>query len=246
MELRSSNPAVKVMERAAGQANFGGLELAASLQGTTTKSIALAAVTVVVGYLSMVGTFSGTLSSGTMMLGILLAFVTALVTCFKPEWSPVTAPAYAVFEGLGLGVLSAVMEVAYPGIVVTAVLSTFAVVMSMLFLWKFKVIVPTQKFRSVITGAIAGIMVLYIANLLFSLFGAQLLPSSGPIAILISLVVCVVAALSLILDFENIQIGVEQGLPKYFEYYNAFSLLVTICWLYVEILRLIAVLRESD
>jgi len=120
------------------------------------------------------------------------------------------------------------------------VMSTFVVVMTMLALWKFKIIVPTQRFRSIITGAIGGICVLYIANMIFSLFGANLIPQTGPISMIVSLVVCTVAAFSLVLDFENIQVSVDEGLPKYFEYYNAFSLLVTICWLYVEILKLLS------
>ena len=117
---------------------------------------------------------------------------------------------------------------------------TNLVVMSMLALWKFKVIVPTQKFKAVLTGAITGIFVLYMINLVVSLFGVSFLPQTGPLSILISLIVCTVAALSLILDFDNIQQAVDAGLPKYFEYFNAFSLLVTICWLYVEILKLLA------
>lgn len=244
MQLQSSNPAIAVARNQAGTFNFGGEALGATIQGTTTKAIVLVALTLVVGLFAMNYTMNS-LMYGVMptflMYGSLIAgVVVAFITIFKPTTAPITAPIYAVLEGAALGSLSAIFELQYPGIVTTAVLSTFVVVMSMLALWKFKVIVPTQKFKAVITGAITGIFVLYMINLVVSLFGVSFLPQTGPLSILISLIVCTVAALSLILDFDNIQQAVDAGLPKYFEYFNAFSLLVTICWLYVEILKLLA------
>lgn len=244
MQLQSSNPAIAVARNQAGTFNFGGEALGATIQGTTTKAIVLVALTLVVGLFAMNYTINS-LMYGVMptflMYGSLIAgVVVAFITIFKPTTAPITAPIYAVLEGAALGSLSAIFELKYPGIVTTAVLSTFVVVMSMLALWKFKVIVPTQKFKAVITGAITGIFVLYMINLVVSLFGGSFLPQTGPLSILISLIVCTVAALSLILDFDNIQQAVDAGLPKYFEYFNAFSLLVTICWLYVEILKLLA------
>ncbi len=244
MQLQSSNPAIAVARNQAGTFNFGGEALGATIQGTTTKAIVLVALTLVVGLFAMNYTMNS-LMYGVMptflMYGSLIAgVVVAFITIFKPTTAPITAPIYAVLEGAALGSLSAIFELKYPGIVTTAVLSTFVVVMSMLALWKFKVIVPTQKFKAVITGAITGIFVLYMINLVVSLFGDSFLPQTGPLSILISLIVCTVAALSLILDFDNIQQAVDAGLPKYFEYFNAFSLLVTICWLYVEILKLLA------
>lgn len=244
MQLQSSNPAIAVARNQAGTFNFGGEALGATIQGTTTKAIVLVALTLVVGLFAMNYTMNS-LMYGVMptflMYGSLIAgVVVAFITIFKPTTAPITAPIYAVLEGAALGSLSAIFELKFPGIVTTAVLSTFVVVMSMLALWKFKVIVPTQKFKAVITGAITGIFVLYMINLVVSLFGGSFLPQTGPLSILISLIVCTVAALSLILDFDNIQQAVDAGLPKYFEYFNAFSLLVTICWLYVEILKLLA------
>ena len=244
MQLPSSNPAIAVARNQAGTFNFGGEALGATIQGTTTKAIVLVALTLVVGLFAMNYTMNS-LMYGVMptflMYGSLIAgAVVAFITIFKPTTAPITAPIYAVLEGAALGSLSAIFELKYPGIVTTAVLSTFVVVMSMLALWKFKVIVPTQKFKAVLTGAITGIFVLYMINLVVSLFGGSFLPQTGPLSILISLIVCTVAALSLILDFDNIQQAVDAGLPKYFEYFNAFSLLVTICWLYVEILKLLA------
>ena len=244
MQLQSSNPAIAVARNQAGTFNFGGEALGATIQGTTTKAIVLVALTLVVGLFAMNYTMNsllyGVMPSFLMYGSLIAGVVVAFITIFKPTTAPITAPIYAVLEGAALGSLSALFELKYPGIVTTAVLSTFVVVMSMLALWKFKVIVPTQKFKAVLTGAITGIFVLYMINLVVSLFGVSFLPQTGPLSILISLIVCTVAALSLILDFDNIQQAVDAGLPKYFEYFNAFSLLVTICWLYVEILNLLA------
>ncbi|MBO6258652.1 MAG: Bax inhibitor-1/YccA family protein [Succinivibrio sp.] len=237
---QTSNPAVAVATRQAGSFNFGGTEAAATISGSTTKSLVYILITLVVGYFSMAYALNGYISNGALIGSCLVAFIVALVTIFKPQFAPVTGPIYAVTEGVALGMLSGIFEYQYPGIVVTAVMSTFVVVMVMLVLWKFKLIVPTQRFRSIVVGATAAICVLYLLNFIFMLFGSALLPSSGPLSIAISLVVCLIAALNLVLDFEAIQSAVDQGLPKYFEAFNAFSLLVTICWLYIEILKLLA------
>lgn len=245
MRLESSNPALAVARNQAGSFNFGGEALAATISGTTSKAILLVAITLIVGAFTMNYTidsilYSGQVPSSLMTLSVIAGVIVAFVTIFKPNLAPITAPIYAVLEGAALGSLSALFEFKYPGIVTTAVMSTFVVVMCMLGLWKFKVIVPTQKFKAVITGAVMGICVLYVINMIVSLFGGSFLPNSGPLSILISLIVCTVAALSLILDFDNIEQSVNAGLPKYFEFYNAFSILVTICWLYVEILKLLS------
>lgn len=239
--MQSSNPALSAMKNAAG-VNFGGLEAGATISGTTTKSILLVALTLLVGVWSM---NYGTMTAGLATISCILGFIVCLVTCFKPNFAPVTAPVYAVLEGAALGSISAIFERQFPGIVSTAVMATFTVVLTMLALWKYKVIVPTQKFKAVITSAIMGICVLYLLNFIFGLFSIHLIPRSGSLSILISVVICAVAALSLILDFEQIQESVDQGLPKHFEFYNAFCLLVTICWLYIEILKLLAKLREE-
>ncbi|MBO8415311.1 MAG: Bax inhibitor-1/YccA family protein [Proteobacteria bacterium] len=243
--MHSTNPAAAVLARSAGQINFGGVAAGATMSGTTSKALLYCALTVLVGYWAMTYSLGYIIANlalpkalmfGSLIAGVVLAFV----TLFNPKVAPITAPIYAVLEGAALGSVSAAFELKYPGIVSTAVLSTFAVVMAMLVLWKFRLIVPTARFRAVVTGALTGIVLLYIANLIFSLFGSQLLPSSGPVSIGISLIICTVAALSLVLDFDTIEQSVEAGLPKYFEAFNAFSLLITICWLYVEILNLLS------
>lgn len=249
--MQSSNPAMGVINRAAaGEFNFGGTGDIATLSGATTKSVILIALTCVTGYLSMLYTFgymyaNNSVPNFLMIGGVIVSIIVATVTIFKPQLATFTAPLYAVCEGATLGVISAIFELKYPGIVATAVLSTFAVVLTMLFLWKYRIIVPTARFRSVVMGATLGICLLYLANVIMHLFGLPLLPSTGPLAIIVSLVVCTIAALNLVMDFENFEESVAQGLPKYFEYFCAFSLLVTICWLYIEILRLLSVLNRE-
>lgn len=241
-----SNPAMGVINRAAaGEFNFGGLGETATLSGTTNKSLLLVGLTFITGYLSMIYSFGYIFENqaipSLLMYGSLIgALILAFITIFKPHVSPYTAPAYAIAEGAALGCLSAVFELKYPGIVATAVMSTFAVVIVMLALWKFKIIVPTARFRSIVTGATAGIALLYLLNFVFGLFDIPLLPRTGALSIGISLIVCAVAALNLVMDFDMIEQSVNEGLPKYFEFYCSFSLLVTICWLYIEILNLLS------
>ena len=242
--MSSSNPAMGVLDRAAaGEFNFGGLGEVATLSGATTKSILLVAITFVIGYFSMVYSLNTIITTAALPKGLLfgsviVSLIVAMVTIFKPQYSTFTAPAYAVCEGVALGCISATFELKYPGIVATAVMSTFVVVMAMLALWKFKIIVPTARFRSIVIGATAGVAILYLLNFVLSLFNITLLPSTGALSIAVSLIVCTIAALNLVLDFDMIEQSVNEGLPKYFEFYCAFSLLVTICWLYIEILRL--------
>lgn len=245
LNMQSSNPAIAVINREAGSFNFGGADLAATISGTTTKSLLLVAVTLITGYFSMIYTLSEILytyqTPNVLIYGsAIAALIVAVITIFKPRTAPITAPIYAILEGVALGSLSAVFELKYPGIASTAVLSTFVVVITMLALWKFKIIVPTARFRSILTGAIAGVAMVYLLNVVLRLFGINFLPTSGAMSIGISLIVCAIAAFSLVLDFDDIEYAVNQGLPKYYEYYNAFSLLVTICWLYVEILKLLS------
>ena len=144
--MQSSNPAISAMRNAAGVYNFGGVEAGATISGTTTKSILLVGLTMVVGYLAMNYTlaqiYSGQGISSLLMYGSIFgALIVAFITIFKPNVAPITAPIYAVLEGGALGTLSGVFEFQYPGIVTTAVMSTFVVVMTMLFLWKYKIVV---------------------------------------------------------------------------------------------------------
>jgi uncharacterized YccA/Bax inhibitor family protein len=170
-----------------------------------------------------------------------------MITIFKKSWAPVTAPLYALFEGLFLGVLSVVFEVIYPGIVFEAIVLTFSVLGVMLILYATGLINPSENFKLGVAAATGGIMVFYMLGLVFSLFGVHvpLIWDSGPFGIAFSLFVVGIAALNLVVDFDFIEQGAAQGAPKYMEWYAAFGLMVTLIWLYVEILRLLAKTRHN-
>jgi uncharacterized YccA/Bax inhibitor family protein len=183
-----------------------------------------------------------------MLIGFLGGFVFAMVTVFKKEWSPVTAPIYALLEGLALGGLSAVLDLRYPGIAIQAVGLTFGTLFVLLLAYRSGLIQVTQKFRMGIVAATGGIMVFYLLQMLMGFFGFQFISinGSGPIGIGFSLIVVAVAALNLVLDFDFIEQGVQYGAPKYMEWYGAFGIIVTLVWLYLEILRLLSKLRSRN
>ena len=177
-------------------------------------------------------------------------FAVALVIIFKKSWAPYLALGYALLQGLFLGAISAVFEAAfadkYPGIVMQAVMLTFGVAIGMFALYYFRIVQATETFKKVVIGATIGIALFYLVALVMNLFGAQMpyLHSNGLVGIGISVFVVVVAALNLILDFDLIEQGAAHGAPKYFEWYCAFGLLVTIVWLYLEILKLLSKLAS--
>jgi uncharacterized YccA/Bax inhibitor family protein len=181
-----------------------------------------------------------------MLGGVIGGLVMALVTVFKKEWSPVTAPIYALLQGLALGGISSFLDVAYPGIAIQAVGLTFGTLFVMLFLYKTGVLRATRKFVMGVVAATGAIFLVYMANFVMGFFGRQvpLLNDSGPWGIAISGVIVVIAALNLILDFDLIERGVQAGAAKYMEWYGAFGLMVTLVWLYLEILRLLAKSRR--
>jgi uncharacterized YccA/Bax inhibitor family protein len=177
-------------------------------------------------------------------------FVVALIITFKKTWAPQLALGYALLEGLFLGAISAVLNAAfaekYPGLIMQAVLLTFGVAVSMFALYYFRVLQATQTFKKVVIAATMGIALFYLASMVMNLFGSQMpyLHSNGPVGIGISLFVVAIAALNLIMDFDMIEQGAAGGAPKYFEWYSAFGLMVTIVWLYLEILRLLSKLAS--
>ncbi len=183
-----------------------------------------------------------------MFIGFLGGFIFALVTIFKKEWSPVTAPIYALLEGLALGGLSASMELRFPGIAIQAVGLTFGTLFVLLLAYRSGLIKVTQKFRMGIIAATGGIMFFYLLQMLLSFFGFQFttINGSGPIGIGFSLIVVAVAALNLVLDFDFIERGVQYGAPKYMEWYCAFGIIVTLVWLYLEMLRLLSKMRSRN
>jgi len=186
--------------------------------------------------------------SGYMMVGIFGGLIVALVTIFKPTAAPISAPIYALLEGLAIGGISAMFEANYPGIVIQAVGLTFGTLAALLMAYKSGLIKPTENFRLMLFAATGGIFLLYLVNIIMGFFGAQIgfIHSNGLVGIGFSLVVVAIAALNLVLDFDFIEQAAEQGAPKYYEAYGAFSLLVTLIWLYLEILRLLAKLYSRN
>ncbi len=171
-----------------------------------------------------------------------------MVTVFKKEWSPVLAPVYALLEGLVLGGISAVTNVRYPGIAIQAVGLTFGVMFVLLFLYASRIINVTQKFRMGVIAATGGIMLFYLVQMVMGFFGVHFfaLNGSGMLGIGISLFICAIASLNLVLDFDFIERGVNYGAPKFMEWYGAFGLMVTLVWLYLEILRLLSKTRSRN
>jgi uncharacterized YccA/Bax inhibitor family protein len=183
-----------------------------------------------------------------MLGGLIGGFICAMVTVFKKEWSPVTAPIYALLEGLALGGLSAAMELRYPGIAIQAVSLTFGTLFALLLAYRSGLIRVTQKLRLGIIAATGGIMVFYLLEMVLGFFGIQFtsINGSGPIGIGFSLIVVGIAAFNLVLDFDFIERGVQFGAPKYMEWYGAFGIMVTLVWLYLEILRLLSKMRSRN
>jgi uncharacterized YccA/Bax inhibitor family protein len=178
-------------------------------------------------------------------VGTLGGFVFALVTIFKKAWSPVTAPIYALLEGLALGGLSAMFELRYPGIALQAVGLTFGTLLVLLIAYHSGLIRVSEKFKLGVVAATGGIAVFYLVQFVLGFFGVHFaaINGSGLLGIGFSVVVVIIASLNLILDFDFIEGGVAAGAPKYMEWYGAFGLIVTLVWLYLEILRLLAKLR---
>lgn len=178
--------------------------------------------------------------------GSIAGLIIAMITIFKKTAAPITAPLYAVVEGLVLGVLSAFFEMQFPGIVFQAVLLTFGVLFALLLAYKSGLIKATENFKLGIVAATGGIFVVYMLSMVLGFFGVSipLIHESGLVGIGFSLFVVVIAALNLVLDFDFIESGAESGAPKYLEWYGAFGLLVTLIWLYIELLRLLSKLRS--
>jgi len=181
--------------------------------------------------------------------GLAGGFVLAMITIFVPKASPVLAPIYVILEGFALGGLSAIAESQYPGIAVQAVGLTTGTLFALLFAYKAGLIKATENFRAGVLAATGAIFLLYIVTLALRFFAGFQMPyihDSGPIGIGLSVFIVIVAALNLVLDFDFIEKGAQAKAPKYMEWYAAFGLMVTLVWLYVEILRLLAKLRSRD
>jgi len=182
------------------------------------------------------------------LIGVIGGLIFAFATIFKRTWAPVTAPIYALLEGLVLGSVSAILEVRFPGIAIEAVSLTFGVMIALLLAYSSGVIRVTDKFRLGIVAATGGIALFYVIEMILGFFGVHFaaVNGSGAIGIGFSVFVVIIAALNLVLDFDFIESGARVGAPKYMEWYGAFGLMVTLIWLYFEILRLLSKLRSRD
>jgi len=181
-----------------------------------------------------------------MIGGIIGGLVFALVTIFKKEWSPITAPIYSLCEGLALGGISAFLEKVYPGIAIQAVGLTFGVLAVMLVAYTSGLLRATRKFVIGVVAVTGAVFLVYMADMVMGFFGHHVaaLYSAGPWGIGISVVIVIIAALNLILDFDFVETGVHAGAAKYMEWYGAFGIMVTLIWMYMEILRLLSKVRR--
>jgi|TARA_B110001454_G_scaffold6300_1_gene5935 uncharacterized YccA/Bax inhibitor family protein len=241
---RSGNPALKSKAFAERSSDFSTSEVM-TLSGTVNKT----GLYLLLCFMTAAWTWNQFYSSGDpssvmgyLIFGTVGGLIAALVTIFKPTSAPISAPIYALLEGFAIGGISAMFESMYPGIVIQAVGLTFFTLASLLMAYKTGIIKPTENFRLMIFAATSGIMLLYLLSFIMSFFGSGIgfIHSNGPMGIIFSLVVVAIAALNLVLDFDFIEQASEQGAPKYLEAYGAFSLLVTLIWLYLEILRLLS------
>ena len=243
--MRTSNPALN--EKAfKGQVAVGD---AMTLQGTVNKTGLLLLCVVATAAWTWGLAHSNTPEAvyPWMAGGVVGGFVVALVTIFKKTWSPFTAPMYALLEGLALGGISAIFEKTYPGVAIQAVGLTLGTLFVMLLAYKTGMIRATQGFKIGVIAATGGIAVFYLIEMALSFFFHIQVPAingSGPWGIAFSLFVVIIAALNLVLDFDMIETGVNGGAPKYMEWYGAFGLMVTLIWLYLEILRLLGKVRR--
>jgi uncharacterized YccA/Bax inhibitor family protein len=235
--MRTSNPALNESTfstyAAAGEETM-------TIKGTVNKSFILIALVFSTAILS----WDFIKTEGAIMYVIasaVIALIVGLITSFKPTWSPYTAPAYALFEGVFLGAISGFLDAIYPGVALQAVLLTCGTFLCLLTAYRSGLIKATENFKLGIVAATGAIALIYLISFGLSFFGIQIpyIHGNGIIGILFSVVVVVIAALNLVLDFDFIEQGAERGAPKYMEWYASYGLLVTLVWLYIEILKLL-------
>ena len=224
-----------------------------TLNGTAQKTMFLLVLAMGTACFTWSKTFSAVEADPAAALpwavgGAIVGLVAALIICFKNTWAPALAPVYALAEGLFLGGVSASLEAQYPGIVIQAVGGTFGTLFGLLLAYQSGLIKATENFKLGIVAATGGICLVYLLSMIGGFFGFPIpyIHAAGPIGIGFSLVVVVIAALNLVLDFDFIEQAAERGAPKYLEWYGAFALMVTLVWLYMEILRLLSKLRSRD
>ena len=214
-----------------------------TIEGTVNKTAISLLLLVGTGY------FTFDVISPVLLIGSGIGgFILSIVTIFKKEWAPITVPLYAILEGALLGGISYMYNSTYNGIVTNAILLTVGILVSLLIAYRSGYIKATENFKLGIFAATWGIAIVYFINFIMGFFGSGLgvmsINNASPLSIGFSIVVVIVASLNLVLDFDFIEEGAEKGAPKYMEWYGAFGLLVTLIWLYLEILRLLAKLNS--
>lgn len=239
--IRSANP---VLSEETFQKSATGLQ---SQQGSMTISGTINKIGVLFLIL-LVGASVGWYMPSPLFMwgGAIGGFIVAMITIFKKEWAPITAPIYSLLEGLFLGAISIMYAQMYDGIVYNAVVLTLGVFAAMLMIYRSGMIKVTQRFRMGILAATGGVALVYIASIVLGFFGVDmgLVTGSGMFGIGFSLLVIVIAALNLVLDFDLIEKGARANAPGYFEWYAAFGLIITLVWLYIEMLRLLSKLQR--
>lgn len=242
--MRTSNPALNdnafSLRASAGEGVM-------TIQGTVNKSFILIGLIIFSAAISWSQYVNGGPAMLLMIGGAIAGLILGLITAFKQTWSPYTAPLYALCEGLFLGGLSALFETMYNGIVLQAIMLTVGTFIALLSAYRSGLIKATENFKLGVVAATGAIGLFYLVSMGLSFFHIQmpLLHDNGWMGIGLSLVIVVVAALNLVLDFDFIEKGAENQAPKYMEWYAAFGLIVTLVWLYIEILRLLAKLNKK-
>lgn len=245
--MRSGNPTLSDNAFSGlGRAQYGE---AMTMSGTVIKTALLLGIAfITAGWAWGRYITTGDASSIQMWMwgGVIGGLILALITTFKKEWAPITAPLYAAFEGVFIGAISVVLNAAYPGIALQAASMTFGVLAVMLIAYQTGLVRATEKFKLGVIAATGGIMLVYLISIVLSFFGVSMsfLMGNGITGILFSVFVVIIAALNLVIDFDFIEQGSRAGAPKYMEWYGAFALMVTLVWLYLEILRLLSKLRS--
>lgn len=255
--MRSGNPAFndRVLENFREDVQLSTSSSTMTVQGTAAKTMILLGLCIGTACFtwSMVwSAVNGQAPAGGIypwvMGGAIAGLVLGLATSFVPRWAPITAPLYALAEGLFLGGLSALFEVRYPGIALQSVAATFGTLFTLMLAYQSGIIRATERFKAGVFAATGGIMLVYLVGFVMSFFGMQIPYIHQPnwIGIGFSVVVVIVAALNLIIDFDFIESSAAAGAPKSMEWYGAFGLMVTLVWLYIEILRLLSKINSRD
>jgi uncharacterized YccA/Bax inhibitor family protein len=219
-----------------------------TLSGTINKTLILFLLLTASAMVIWWMTFNGTNPIVPTIGGAIVGLILVVIAAFKPQHSPYLAPGYALFEGLFIGGISAIFETMYPGIVIQAVGATFVTFIVCLGLYRYRIVKVTEQFKSVVVAATLAIATYYLISWVFSMFTSfqPVHQGNSIMSIGISVFVIIIAALNLFLDFDRIEKGAKQKMPKFMEWYGAMGLMVTLVWLYIEFLRLLSKLNSKN